>query len=147
MPDHDVIHGGPAEEDDGVYDAVSLLLAAFETPIESMCQFGVSFFYALKASRRNTLKFLTLHYIFRMILSNAQEEGSGLPLFMQTQEFSFVNRIDPSVLNQPGSPAAINTREGACNLAHRIRKAQGFDEAVRCSFVSFFQRESQRRVH
>ena len=34
-----------------------------ETPIDTMCQFGVSFFYALKALRRNLSSFLPLQFV------------------------------------------------------------------------------------
>ena len=34
-----------------------------ETPIDTMCQFGVSFFYALKALRCNASSFLPLQYV------------------------------------------------------------------------------------
>ena len=35
-----------------------------ETPIDTMCQFGVSFFYTLKALRRNASSFLPLQYVY-----------------------------------------------------------------------------------
>ena len=37
-----------------------------ETPIDTMCQFGVSFFYALKALRCNTSRFISLQYVLRI---------------------------------------------------------------------------------
>ncbi len=53
----------PGQFYDGFFKSVMNTRTTPETPIDTMCQFGVSFFYTLKALRCNAYSFLPLQYV------------------------------------------------------------------------------------